>query len=120
METNSERGQLVDIILSNSIYAVASITDQMYRIGTNEAFITIQCNKRGQEQTAFCIKHTEQGTKYINFTNKEDAKFVSDACKKRLAAQEKEQQKIDNFNQKRINVLIKEQQKITSFNKRFM
>lgn len=119
METNIERGELVDIILSNNIYSVASITDQMYRIGNNEAFITIQCNSRGIEQTAFCIKHTNQGTKYINFTNQEDAKFVSDACKRRLAAQLKEQAKIDRFNQKQINIFMKEQKKIESFNRRF-
>jgi hypothetical protein len=119
METNSERGELVDIILSNNIYSVSSVTDQMYRIGSNEAFITIQCDSKGNELTAFCIKHSESSTKYIKFDNSEDAKFVSSACKQRLAAQEKEQAKIDKFNQQRINILIKEQRKIDSFNRRF-
>ena len=93
---NPNRGKIIDIILSNTIYATTSVKNQMYHIGKNEAHITVQCDKSGKVLSAFC----KYGTQYIVFNDPEDALFVSNACKQRLAAQTREQQKIDTFNKR--------------------
>ena len=108
-ETNQERGEIIDSILVNTISTtpVQSKTDCMYIIGDGEVFITIQCDRYGNEKSAFCIKHLKnpvtgatKGTSYIRFTNPQDAKFVNAACKQRIVGQTKEQAKIDRFNQR--------------------
>ena len=106
-KTDSNRGEIIDIILINDIHQAPeqSLTDQLYRIGDSEAFITIQCDKRGHPISAACIKHIKISqikteTKYVRFDNSEDALFISNACKQRLAGQVREQAKIDNFNKR--------------------
>ena len=101
-KTNPDRGELIDIILTNDIYPapIESLTDQLYRIGANEAYITIQCNHKGYPLTSFCIKHTAKGARYLRFDDAEDALFISNACKQRVAAQTREQAKIEKFKQR--------------------
>ena len=108
-KTNPDRGEIIDSILVNTIYTtpVQSKTDFMYIVGDGEVFITIQCDRHGNEQSAFCIKHfkhpktgANKKTKYIRFKNPQDAKFVNAACKQRIVGQTKEQAKIDRFNQR--------------------
>ena len=92
----SPRGKIIDIILSNTISATTSVRTQMYHIGKKEASITVQCDQNGKVLSAFC----KRGTKYIIFQNPEDALFVSNACKQRLAAQTREEKKIELFNKR--------------------
>ena len=112
-KTGFDRGAIIDSILANTILTtpVQSKTDFMYIVGDNEVFITIQCDKHGNEISAFCIRHlkntngctsksTQEKTKYIKITNPKIAKFINNACKLRLKGQAKEQAKIDRFNQR--------------------
>ena len=108
-QTNKYRGEIIDCILANRISTtpVQSTTDFMYIVGNGDVFITIQCDKYGNEKSAFCIKnikHHATGatleTNYIKFENHEDAKFVNAACKQRIIGQSKEQAKIERFNQR--------------------
>ena len=102
-KTNIERGELIDIILTNDIHPtpLTSVTDQMYRVGNDEAFITIQCDINGKEISSFCIKRSKPYSKYIKFADPADAAFVSNACKKRLEAQIKEQEKANKLKNQR-------------------
>lgn len=93
LKTASDRGEVIDTILSNTIYPRITLTDQMYTVGEKEAFITVQCDSNGSVLSAYCKK----GYKLLVFTNPEDALFVSNACKQRVAAQIREQQKIESF-----------------------
>lgn len=106
-KTDSNRGEIIDIILANDIHPAPaqSLTDQLYRIGDNVAFITIQCDRFGNPVSASCIKHTKTGyvktsAKYLKFDNAEDALFISNACKQRLAGQTREQIKLETFNKR--------------------
>ena len=95
---NTDRGELVDIILRNDIHTTpqTDTTIQMYRIGENEALIIIPCTNDGKPLRAHC----KIGNKFIKFANPADAEFVSNACKQRLNAQIKEQEKIHHFNKR--------------------
>ena len=101
-KTNIDRGEIIDVILINDIHStpMTSVTDQMYRIGNGDAFITIQCDRNGKEMSAFCIKHVNKEVKYIKFTKHADAEFISKSCKQRLEAQAREQAKIEKINQR--------------------
>ena len=112
-KTDFDRGAIIDSILVNTILTtpVQSETDFMYIVGDNEVIITVQCDGRGKEISAFCIRHlkcakdyTHQAdsnrTKYIKITDSKIAKFINNACKLRLKAQAKEQAKIERFNQR--------------------
>ena len=106
-KTNSNRGEIIDVILANNIYPAPSqsLTDQLYRIGDSVAFITIQCDYYGQPVSAICIKHSKinsvkTDTKYLKFTDAEDALFISNACKQRIAGQTREQLKLETFNKR--------------------
>lgn len=93
LKTASDRGEVIDTILSNTIYSKTTTTNQMYIVGEDEAFVTVQCDPNGNVLSAYCKK----GYKLLVFTNPEDALFVSNACKQRVAAQIREQQKIESF-----------------------
>jgi len=93
--TNIERGKIIDIISSNSIYSTISVTDKMYRIGESEAKITVQCDENGKVLSA-CCKHG----KNILIFKQEDALFIYNACEHRYAAQTREQQKIEQLNKR--------------------
>lgn len=99
-KTSNECGEIIDALLTDDISStpVTSITDQMYLIGNGKAFITIQCDTKGKEKQAFCIKHIKKDTKYIKITEHKKAKLISDACKLRLAAFLREQAKIEKIN----------------------
>ena len=101
-KTNRERGEIIDAILIDNISStpVRSITDQMYLVGNGKAFITIQCDNKGKEKYAFCIKHTKKTTRYIKIEEPKAAAFISKACKLRLAAHLREQAKIEKINQR--------------------
>lgn len=112
-KTDFDRGAIIDSILVNKILTtpVQSKTDFMYIVGDNEVFITVQCDRHGKETSAFCIRHlkdqkgyvnqsNQNRTKYIKITDPKIAKFINNACKLRLKAQEKEQAKIERFNQR--------------------
>ncbi len=101
-KTNTDRGEIIDTILINDIHStpIKSLTDQLYRIGENEAYITIQCTILGYPISSSCIKHTKFETKYLKFNDPNDALFISNACKQRLAAQTREQEKIEKFTQR--------------------
>lgn len=99
-KTSDECGEIIDAVLVDDISStpVTSITDQMYLIGEGKAFVTIQCDSRGQEKQVFCIKHIKKTTKYIKIDDHKKAKLISDACKLRLAAFLREQAKIEKIN----------------------
>ena len=89
-------GKVIDIILRNDLKPRTSITNQMYIVGKGEAFVTVQCDKKGCALSVYC----KCGKEILMFDDPKDALFISNACKYRLAAQIREQQKTNNFNKR--------------------
>ena len=96
-ETNKKRGEFVNIILSNTIESTPNQSDEgaMYTVDGSKIFIMIQYDKNKNATCVRIIDNSGNSKKYLTFCNPEDAKFMDDACKKRLKAQIDEQAKIE-------------------------
>ena len=101
-QTNKKRGAFVDFVLKNYIYTTPKQCreDQLYSVGEHEAFITIQCDKRGQPVSARVIKYEKINKvytpKFYRITNQDDARFISGVCKKKIIGQKNEALRINS------------------------
>ena len=119
-ETNQKRGEFVNIILSSTIESTPNQSDEgaMYIVGEGKIFIMIQYGKNKNATCVRIIDNFGNSKKYLTFSNPEDAKFIDDACKKRLKAQIDEQAKIEQ-KLRLERRLGKEQRKAKQFKLRF-
>lgn len=99
-KTSKDCGEIIDALLVDNVSStpVSSLTDQMYLVGNGKAFITIQCDNKGEEKHVFCIKYIKKHKKYIKINDAQKAKLISRACKIRLQAFLREQEKIKKIN----------------------
>ena len=119
-ETNQKRGEFVNIILSGTIESTPNQSDEgaMYTVDESKIFIMIQYGKNKNATCVRIIDNSGNSKKYLTFSNPEDAKFIDDACKKRLKAQIDEQAKIEQ-KLRLERRLGKEQRKTQQFKLRF-
>ena len=86
-EITHSRGEIIDVILRNNVYATVSVTNQNYQVGNNKMAVTVQCDKDGNVLSAHC----KYGKEFIFFENPNDAKFISNACKWQSRAEKQEE-----------------------------
>ena len=109
-------GEIIDYIVQNveekGVSPRCSLENKMYRIGDNLVMLTVTCDKKGVPLKAACNKGRQ-----IFFFNQEQAKYLNDACEKKVKAQEGEHTKLAEY-QKQKEALEKEKQRIASFERR--
>lgn len=94
-KTDKKRGEFIDFILQHDICTTPKQCqeDQLYSIGGNEVFVTVQCTKYGYPVSATIVKHerTKKSAelKFWKITNQKEAVFISNVCKQQLAIQMK-------------------------------
>ena len=89
-KTDKKRGEFVDFVFHHNICTTPkqSKEDQLYSIGNNEVFVTIQCTKYGFPVSATVVKHEKMKKstelRFWKITNQNEAIFISNICKHRI------------------------------------